>query len=324
MVMNMDAPDTTNRWIEDRLRTLDPPETWEPAPAVALARFRERAAAAAAPRAGFLGRRAWAWTAAASLACLILLLIPATRATAQRLWDVFFAERVEFVTLDVDKLPRSFTDQRIELNGQNHMQVAGVREAGEHARFAPRLPDASVTEGDPALAVSGTVSLEWRVNATDLEAAARNADLADVHFPPAWDGVRLGLHTSPMVIATYPRFELIQLMPLAITTPSGFDLGAFTERVLRVGGMSASAARRFSTQMAAAPFALCAVAPDEKVTMRQVRLRMGEGTIVHDLNEDDSLQRTTLVWSTPDRLYVISTNLSDDEVIAIANAIPKR
>ncbi len=42
------APDTTNRWIDDRLRALDPPDTWEPATAVALAHFRERAAASAA------------------------------------------------------------------------------------------------------------------------------------------------------------------------------------------------------------------------------------------------------------------------------------
>ena len=76
--------------------------------------------------------------------------------------------------------------------------------------------------------------------------------------------------------------------------------------------------------MAAAPFALCAISPDEKVTMRQVRLRTGDGTLFHDLNEDGSLQRTTLVWSTPDRLYAISSHLSDDEVIAIAEAIPQR
>ena len=127
------------------------------------------------------------------------------------------------------------------------------------------------------------------------------------------------------MIATYPRFELIQLMPLAITTtPSGFDLGAFTERVLRIGGMSPSAARAFSRQMSSAPFALFAIEPDEKVTMRQVRLRTGEGTIVHDLNEDDSMQRSTLVWSTPDRLYAISSDLSDDEMIAIADTIPQR
>ena len=43
---------------------------------------------------------------------------------------------------------------------------------------------------------------------------------------------------------------------------------------------------------------------------------------MHDLTEDGGLQRTTLVWSTRDRLYAISSNLSDEEVIGIANAIP--
>jgi hypothetical protein len=336
MVMNMDAADTTrDRWVDDRLRALDPPDTWEPATAVALARFRERAAAGAAaatPRRGFawgLGfgfGRPSAWIAAASLACLILLLTPATRAAAQRLWDVFFAERVEFVTLDVDKLPRSFTDQRIRLIGPNHMKVASVREAADHARFTPRLPerDALVAEGGaPTLSVSGTITLEWRVNAADLDIAARNAGLADVHFPSQWDGARIGAHTSPLVIASYQHFELIQLMPLAITTPPRFDLGAFTERILRIGGLSPSAARSFAAQMSAAPFALFAISPDEEMTMRQVSLQAGQGTLVHDLNDDGSLQRTTLVWSTPDRLYAISSSLSDDEVIAIANAIPR-
>jgi hypothetical protein len=326
MVMNMDAPDTTNRWVEDRLRALDPPDTWEPATGLALARFRERASAATAaePRHGFgLRGRAWTWIAAASMACLILLLTPATRAAAQRLWDVFFAERVEFVTLDIDKLPRSLTDQRIRQDGPNDLQVAGMREAAAHAGFTPRLPDASVAgDGEPMLSVSGTISLESRVDTADLEAAARNAGLADVHFPASWDDARIGIHTSPIVTANYLRFQLIQALPLAITTPPGFDLGTFTERMLRIGGLSPAAARGFSAQMATAPFALFAVSLEEEMTMRQVSLRAGKGTLIHDLNDDGSLQRTTLVWSTRDRLYAISSNLSDDEVIGIANAIP--
>jgi hypothetical protein len=366
MVMNMDAPDTardkTDRWVEDRLHALDPPDAWEPPANIALARFRERAAAAAEAAPGLrlrlrLGRRqmvyasgqisdrasspvpsalrdlfsmrgrsgrghAGTWMAAATMACLLLLLTPGPRAVAQRVWDVFFAERVAFVTLDTDKLPRSLTEQRIRLNGSN-VTVASVREAAEHARFTPRLPDASIAgAAAPTLQVTGTISLESRVDAADLEAAARSAGLDDLHVPAAWDDARIGIHTSPLVIATYPSFELIQLMPLAITTPPAFNLGAFTEQMLRIGGLSASAARTFSAQMAAAPFALLAVSPDEAVTLKQVRLRAGEGTIVHDLTDDGGRERTTLVWSTPDRLYAISANLSDDEMIAIAYASP--
>ena len=335
MVMNMDAPDMTNhtdRWVEDRLRALDPPDTWEPATAVALAHFRERAAvaAAAAPR-----QRAWnfrwngfgtrGWVTAANAVCvvLILLLIPATRTAAQRLWDVFFAKRVELVRLDVDKLPRSLTEQRIRQDGPINLQPAGPREAAELARFIPRLPDASVAgEGEPMLTVSGAISLESRVDTADLEAAARNAGLADLQFPSHWNGARIGMHTSAIVIANYLRFQLIQVMPLAITTPPDFELAAFTERILRIGGLNSSAARTFAAQMEAAPFALFAVKADDELTMRHVQLRAGQGTLVHDMNDDGRLQRTTLVWSTPDRLYAICTNLSDDEVIGIANAIP--
>jgi len=339
MVTNMDrnGPEPTNPWVEDRLRALDPPDSWEPATAVALAHFRKRVATAAdlagsaAPLRGSALRgfafsgRGWTWLTAAGLACLILLLTPTTRAAAQRLWDVFFAGHVEFVRLDVDKLPRSLTEQRIRIEGAN-MEVASVAEAAGYVGFTPRLPDGSLdaaAAGQPRLQVAGAISMEVQVNVNELEAAARYARKFDVHFPIAWDGARIAVHSSPIVTADYMNFQLIQAMPLAITTPPDFDLGAFTERVLRLAGLDASAARSFSTQMAAAPFALVAISLDDDVTMRKVRLKAGEGTIVHDLTEDGGLQRTTLVWSTQDRLYAISSNLSDDEVIAIADAIPR-
>lgn len=327
MVMNMDAPDRRNPWIDDRLRALDPPDTWEPSTAVALARHRQRVAAADAAR----PRRAWTWTwlAAASAVCLVLLLMPATRAAAQRLWDVFFAERVEFVTLDMDRLPRSLTDQQVRLTGAT-LPVGSLASAESTARFTPRLPDASIASAagaaaagaTPQLSVTGTITVESRINVADLEAAANSAGLADLRFPRSWDGARIGIHSSPLVIADYPEFQLIQAMPLAITTPPDFDLAAFTENVLRIGGLGADAARVFSARMAATPFALLAVSPEEQVRLREVTLRMGEGTIVHDLHDDGSLQRTTLVWTTADRIYAISSNLPDEQLMAIADAIP--
>ncbi len=130
---------TPRESVELRLRLLDPPETWEPAPAIALARFRARVEAAEATRAR-RSSRAWGWLAAVSAVCLVLILVPTTRAGAQRLWDVFFSQRLEMVRIEIDRLPRSFTDQRIEMVGAN-MQVATLEEAAQHVRFVPRLPD---------------------------------------------------------------------------------------------------------------------------------------------------------------------------------------
>jgi DNA-directed RNA polymerase specialized sigma24 family protein len=98
----------------------------------------------------------------ASLACLILLLVPTTRTAAQRLWDVFFAERVEFVRLDIDKLPRSLTEQKIRVEGA-YTEVASIEEAERHVFFRPRLPDGSLAAaaaGKPRFQVAGAVSLE--------------------------------------------------------------------------------------------------------------------------------------------------------------------
>jgi len=317
---------TPRESMEAYLRVLDPPESWDPVPAIALARFRARVEEAEATRA-HRSSRAWRWLAAVSAVCLVLVMMPATRAGAQRLWDVFFSQRLEMVRIEIDRLPRSFTDQRIEMVGAN-MQVATLEEATQHVRFVPRLPDpawdtsiAASVAGPRRLLVAGSISVEARVDVRDLESAARRAGLSDVQFPPAWDGARIGVHSSPIAVAEYPRFQLAQVLPLAITTPPGFELGAFTERVLRIGGLAPSAAREYAAQMAAAPFAMFAVSPKDALTMQRVTVGTAQGTLVHNVNADGTPGDVVLVWTTTDRLYMLTGRLADAELLAIADAI---
>lgn len=317
---------TNDRSVDLRLRVLDPPDGWEPAPAIALARFRARVEEAEATRAPH-SSRVWGWLAAVGVVCLVLVVMPGTRAGAQRLWDVFFSQRLEMVRLEIDRLPRSFTDQHIQMNGAN-MEVANLEEAAQHVRFAPRLPDpgwdasiAALVAGPPRLMVAGAISIEARVDVRDLENSARRAGLSDVHFPPAWDGARIGVHSSPIAVAEYPRFQLAQVLPLAITTPPGFELGAFTERVLRIGGLTASAAREYSAQMTAAPFAMFAVSPKDALTMQRATVGMSQATLVHEVNDDGTPGDIVLVWTTADRLYMLTGRLTDGELLAIADSI---
>ena len=317
---------TPHETVEERLRVLDPPESWDPVPAVALARFCARVDEAEVTRAR-RSSRLWSWLGAVAAVCLVLLVIPATRAGAQRLWDVFFSQRVEMVRIEIDRLPRSFTDQRIRMAGAN-MEVANLEEAAQHVRFVPRLPDptrdasiAAIVDGPPRLQVAGAISIESRVDVSDLENAARRAGLSDVHFPSAWDGARIGVHSSPIAVAEYPRFQLAQVLPLAITTPPGFELGAFTERVLRIGGSTPSAAREYAAQMAKAPFAMFAVSPKDALTMQRVPVGTDQGTLVHNVNADGTPGDVVLVWTTPDRLYMLTGRLTDVELLAIADAI---
>jgi hypothetical protein len=209
-----------------------------------------------------------------------------------------------------------------------NMKVTTLEEAAQHVGFAPRLPDpewapslAASIAGTPRLRVAGAISIESRVDIRDLENAARRAGLSDVHFSPVWDGARIGVHSSPIAVAEYPGFQLAQALPLAITTPPGFELGPFTEGVLRIGGLTRSAAREYAAQMTAAPFALLAVSPRDALTMQRVTLAAGQGTLIHQMNEDGTPGNVSLVWTTPDRLYTLTGDLAEAELFAVADAI---
>ncbi len=303
--------------LPDPLRSLEPPASWDPSAAVALARFRERAATHPS------ALRPWGWSLAAAAVCVSVLFLPGTRALAQRLWDGFRVDRVEFLRVDVARLPPSLTESSIHIVGPN-MEVATSSDAEREAGFAPRLPSRSVVPGDPALQVFGAWSLDFTVRAGDLQDAMRNSGVWDLQIPRAWNGARITLQSSRGVSAGYADVELLQSLPPVVATPPGFEFGRFTETLLRIVGLNAVQARMFGARMAAAPSLFVLLAPEDPISMRQVRLRRGDGTLLHEPGADGGFGQTTLVWNTSERLYVlnVSDRLNDDYVIAVADSIP--
>lgn len=330
--------EASRAWIDERFGLLDPPDAWEPSPSIALATFRARVdaeaeAEAAAPsfwrpwaswRFWRSSRRSSLWLpAAAVVGCLVLvMMLPATRAVAQRLWDVIWVGRLEVVSLDTSRLPASLTATTIR-GPEGVRPVATPAEAAQLAGFVPRLPTSPMLPGTPKLTVMGPFSFGSTVNAADLRAALAAAGIGDLTVPQEWDGAKLVAHIGHQVIVEYPEITFTQSRPLALTTPPGFDFRGFTEVALRLAGLRPAEARTFSLQLADNPALLLPVAPDEQaqVRLRQVRLRTGIGTLLHDLSDEGKSERVTLMWSVPDRLYLVSAGTSDDVVIALANSI---
>ncbi len=79
----------------------------------------------------------------------------------------------------------------------------------------------------------------------------------------------------------------------------------------------------WAAPMAAAPGLFVLFAPEDPVSIRHVRLHNGDGTLLHAPNAEGGFGRTTLVWSAPDRLYVLnaSDRFSDDFVMAVADSV---
>jgi hypothetical protein len=167
----------------------------------------------------------------------------------------------------------------------------------------------------------GAISLATIVKNADLELALEKAGVRDVPVPTPWDGARLALHSSPIVIAEWPEITLAQCLPLTITAPPGFDFPAFSSMVLRILGVGRDQAKQLAERMATIPMWLVPIDSGlaQGKTIREISLRSGPATLIEDT--DKNVPRVTVTWSVSDRVYVISGSLSAGLATAAANAV---
>jgi hypothetical protein len=282
-----------DRWVTERLATLDP--DWQADAAAARARLDERLEA----------RRPWSWIAAATAAaaCAAVLTFPAPRAIAQRLWDRLVLNRVEVVRIDLPKLPLK---SEVTMNG-GQVPVKDPDEAERVAGFRPNLPAAGVAAAEPALSVTSRITARQTVRVADLEAALKRAGAAHVRVPAEWDGVTIQANIGPMVTADYPDGQVLQSRPVELLVPSGFALEHFIEVAFQSIGVGYRQASEMSRKFAANPALLLNIPSDEAASVREVPLRGGTGLAIDDFDDGGKLERVTIVWSTSERVYSVSS-----------------
>ena len=315
---NADRPELT-RWVEERLSLVAPPEDWNPNPAAAHARFKARLPAHRAPR------RYWlAGAATASLAMAALLAVPSVRVFAQQVWQRLTAGRIEVVRVDFDSLPdeaKSLSAHLIQKPAPPQ-SAASAEEAARLAGFPPRLPAPGILAGSPRLSVLGPMSFGTTIQAADLELALRKAGVSDQPVPRQWDGAQIALAIGFTVTATWSDDTwFMQGLPPVISMPTGFDLGGFLGAVLRAAGMRSADARQLGRRIAASPAMLLGIGGEEQVNIRDVKLRSGPGTVMEDFDEHGRRERVAVVWSAPDRIYLLSGGFDVEKAIAVANAV---
>ena len=307
-------------WVVKKTASLDPPAGWRPDSASALIRFHARMEADTR-------RAAWrhwpAWALAVALIVAVILLLPAGRVVAQQLWQFLTVRRVAFIR--VNPWPEGVPSPQVKLLGTPipPLPVRDVDEARWRVQYDPRLPHAGILSGSPRLSTTFSLSAGTAVKAADLERALRKVGAADLTVPPQWDGAQLTLHTSALVIAEWPDIVLAQSLPLTLTAPSGFDFCAFSALVLRVLGVGPDDAQRLAQRMGTAPPWLAPIARniEANAILEEIVLNSGPATLLQEIGDNGAVRRTTLVWSVPDRVYLLSGKLSRELAIATANAV---
>jgi hypothetical protein len=308
------------QWVMQQTAYLDPPAGWLPDSAAALLRFHARMQAGPPPAAW---RRWPAWAAAVALGVSLILLLPAGRVAAQQIWQFLTVRQVAFIR--VNAWPEGVPSPQVKLIG-TPIPPLPARDADEvrwRVNYDPRLPRPGILSGSPSLSTTFSVSAGTVVKVADLSLALRKAGVTDQTVPPQWDGARLALHTSSIVIAEWPGIVLVQSLPLTLTAPSGFDFSAFSALLLRVLGVGPDQALRLAQRMGTSPPWLAPIDRDllRNAAIQEIALNSGPATLLQETGKNGAVERITVVWSVPDRVYLLSGTLSRELAIATANAV---
>jgi hypothetical protein len=257
--------------------------------------------------------------ATAGVALAIITALPGLRAAAQHLWNRLFLTAVTVVRVDPDQLPWSLN---IHVGQSTPVKAYNLEEAARFVGFTPNLP--LFLHGNPELAIFGPVTATLDLKTSELRKALETAGADnDVRVPDAWNGQRLRIEISPFLIAKWEDdTTLMQLRPIALKTPASVVVSEFVEISFRILGLGSWEARSLSERFAAHPTWFLGVPQDQLARIREVNLGSGTGMLIEDFSEGtNQLERTAVIWSTPDRTFILSGNLSADQAVAIANSV---
>ena len=308
MATNNNPPDD-ERFVDDRLKTLDSGEPVRIEQARARARLQRRLDA----------RRPWRpalWFVATVVATvLVFAAFPWPRAAAQRLWDRLTLGRMEVVRVTQANLPQPLNLFDWKEENDEPVAVHDADEAQRVAGFRPLLPPADVVHGTPKLSVSKRGVMSATVRVADLERALTAAGVTGVRVPADWEGVTLRVERGPEIAAEYhdARMGMTQSAPFKLTTPSGFPVGEFMEIAYRLYGKSAAEAGDLSRKFIANP-AWMLVFPGHD-TVKEVSWNGGRAVAAGG-------QGMCFFWSTPDRVFIIGAQKMDPDFgVAVANSV---
>jgi len=299
-----------DRWISDRLATLEP--GWQPD----FAHGRRLLDAGLAKRGH---SRPWLAAAATAAVCLIALAVPQTRALAQQLWYRLFLNHVDVVRLDLSDLPL-----HVQMTTNGLQQPArDLDDAEQKAGFRPHLPPAGVLQATPSLTVTGPISVEQTIHVRELQAALTKVRASDMQVPPNWEGVQLRAEIGPMVAADYPDdVQILQTRAIELSVPSGFPVERFAETAFRSLGVSIWEARSLAQKFVANPGWFLDIPADEVVNIQEVALRNGRALLIEDFADDGkSIQRVTIIRSTRELIYAVMAN-DRQHALRVAEALP--
>jgi hypothetical protein len=243
------------------------------------------------------------------LLLLVLLTLQAVQPVTLKRFEVLRVDRA-----DIERLPESLRGVFADPSPSAEA-VATADEAAARAGFTPRLPKST---DKLEFGVTDSFKGQATIHIDELNAALRNANASDIAIPREWDGVEITIQQGSGILTDYGGFFITQAPPLTLTAPSGFPLDRFMEAIFRILGVNAMEASKLREKFAANPAAFFPIGTRYEMDIHEVRLNSGSGML---LQNADRIGELAFAWSTTDRSYFITGQLTEAKVIEIANSI---
>ena len=298
--------------------------------------------------------RALRWRPAfgAAIAAVVvasLFLFPSVRVSAQAMLDIFRVRQfaaIEFDPARIEQLEKAEMGNPMMVLGSPEVlkepgepqtvatpEAAG-RLAGIDVRTPSELPAGLVLN---KVWVEGAGAVRFTADATRLRALLEALEIRDLEVPQAIDGQVVSVRKPQVVYQEFASEKrhavLIQAMSPEVSLPPGADLPQLAEIGMRILGVDATQARRLSRSVDWNSTLLVPV-PQNASSFRGVEIHGNPGLIVTSSGkgrrgEGEDRPRegerrpkgSIVMWTEGDRVFAVAGNLTDLEMMRIAEAV---
>ena len=285
-------------------------------------------------------RREWPRRVLVAAAVVIvvgaLISVPGVRASVVQFVSLFRVVNVIAVPVDANRLDR-LKAENLEIGALIGEHVQIVQDPGPPVDVAS-LDDAAAAAGMtletpewlPAnteiieTAVMGERVVRVTADSVRLQQVMDALGINDLTVPPGLDGHVVNVRVPPVVMIRYEhekarRTRLFQARTPQLTLPDHIDVRALGEIGLRILGLPSAEAKQFADAIDWHTTLVVPVPPNAS-SFRQVEIGEHHGVLIQHQPRDQS-PTTTIVWSTPERVFALVSIQGVPEAMAMASSV---
>jgi len=265
----------------------------------------------------------------------VLIAVPGVRASVTEFLSLFRVVHIVAVPVNEGRLDR-LAAENLEIGALIGEHVEVVQDPGPPVSV-PSLTDAasaagmtlalpqSLPENTQVIetAVMGERVVRVTASSQRLQQVMDALGINDLTVPPGLDGHTVHVRVPPVVMIRYDhgnrRSRLFQARTPQLTLPDTINVQALGEIGLRILGLAPAEAKQFAQAMDWHSTLIVPVPPNAS-QFRQVNINGHLGVVIDHkpLNQSPT---HTIIWSTPERVFVLVSIQGYEQALAMANSV---